>query len=124
MSNFVEINKNKIHKLRLQHCWSQEELASAAGLSIRTIQRVEKTGNASLETVKALASVFEVEPLANKPQKDLPKHVTFGFISNYGWLVAFAISFALFGSWVIDILIPTLKGADVNYSAINDRASR
>lgn len=49
-----------VKKLRLQRGWSQEQLAELAGLSTRTIQRVEKGLGASLETINALSSVFEV----------------------------------------------------------------
>lgn len=50
-----------VKKLREQRNWSQEQLAKMAGLSLRTIQRVEAGNKASLETLKSLASVFEVE---------------------------------------------------------------
>ena len=50
-----------IHKLRLQRGWSQEQLAEISGLSTRTIQRLERGRPASAESLKALASVFEVE---------------------------------------------------------------
>jgi len=113
MSKYVELNSNKIQQLRTQKCWSQDELASISGLSIRTIQRVEKAGNASLETVKALASVFEVEPAYLQSSKDI-QQVTFSFICKYAWLVAFAMSSIFLGLWIVDILIPTLKGADFN----------
>ncbi|NQZ23250.1 MAG: helix-turn-helix transcriptional regulator [Colwellia sp.] len=113
MSKYVELNSNKIQKLRTQKCWSQDELASVSGLSIRTIQRVEKAGNASLETVKALASVFEVEPAYLQSSKEI-QQVTFNFICKHAWLVAFAVSSVFFGLWIVDILIPTLKGADFN----------
>jgi transcriptional regulator with XRE-family HTH domain len=36
-------------------------LATIAGLSLRTIQRVEAGNNASMETLKSLASVFDVD---------------------------------------------------------------
>lgn len=49
-----------IRKLRLQKAWSQEQLAEFSGLSIRTVQRVEQGHAASLETLKSLAAVFEV----------------------------------------------------------------
>jgi len=49
-----------IRKLRLQHGWTQDQLAEMAGLSVRTIQRLERGDVPSLETAKALASVFEV----------------------------------------------------------------
>jgi len=50
-----------IKKLREKHNWSQEQLATMSGLSVRTIQRVENGQKASLETLKCLASVFEVD---------------------------------------------------------------
>ena len=50
-----------IRKLRLQRAWSQEQLAQLTGLNIRTIQRIERGQKPSLESLKALAAVFEVE---------------------------------------------------------------
>ncbi len=50
-----------VKKLRVERKWSQEQLATLSGLSIRTIQRVESGQSASLETLKSLASVFNVE---------------------------------------------------------------
>lgn len=50
-----------IQKLRLQRGWSQEQLAEMSGLSVRTIQRLEKGQTASLESLKSLASVFEID---------------------------------------------------------------
>ena len=49
-----------LKKLRENRKWSQEQLAKMAGLSVRTIQRIEGGNSASLETLKALASVLEV----------------------------------------------------------------
>jgi len=51
----------QIQKLRLKRGWSQEQLADVSGLSTRTIQRIERGQPASLETLKALASVFEID---------------------------------------------------------------
>ncbi len=50
-----------VRKLRLEKGWSQETLAEVSGLSVRTIQRIERGGKASLETLGALASVFDVD---------------------------------------------------------------
>jgi len=50
-----------VKKLRAKRNWSQEQVAKFSGLSIRTIQRVESGQSASLETLKSLASVFEVD---------------------------------------------------------------
>ena len=49
-----------IRKLRLDRGWSQETLAELSGLSVRTIQRLERGGRASLETLSALAATFGV----------------------------------------------------------------
>ena len=46
--------------LRLTRHWSQEQLAQLSNLNVRTIQRVEKGEGAGLETLKSLASVFEI----------------------------------------------------------------
>ncbi len=50
-----------IRKLRIDRGWSQETLAEVSGLSVRTIQRLERGDKASLETLTALAAVFEVD---------------------------------------------------------------
>ena len=50
-----------IQKLRLKRGWSQQQLAQASGLSTRTIQRVEAGHPASVETLKSIAAVFEVD---------------------------------------------------------------
>ena len=50
-----------VQKLRLQKGWSQQQLADLSGLSVRTIQRIERGQPASAETLKSLASVFEID---------------------------------------------------------------
>lgn len=50
-----------IRKLRLERCWSQEQLAEFSGLSVRTIQRIERGQKPSLESLKSLAAVFEAD---------------------------------------------------------------
>ncbi len=49
-----------VRKLRLQRNWSQEQLALLSGLSIRTIQRIERGQAPGLESAKSLAAVFDV----------------------------------------------------------------
>lgn len=51
---------NKFRALRLQRAWSQEQLAELSGLSTRTVQRIENGERPGLETLSALAAVFEV----------------------------------------------------------------
>ncbi len=56
----MRIDPKKIRAERERRAWSQEHLATVSGLGLRTIQRIEKTGAASFESARALASVFEV----------------------------------------------------------------
>ncbi len=56
----MNINSAVVKQLRSEKSWSQEELAIAAGLNLRTIQRIEKEATASLQSRKALASAFGV----------------------------------------------------------------
>ena len=57
----MKINAELVKKLRADKQWSQEQLAATCGLNLRTIQRLENTGNASIESVRALAAVFAVD---------------------------------------------------------------
>ena len=57
----MKINSALVLQLRNAKSWSQEELATAAGLNLRTIQRIENEASASLQSKKALASVFEID---------------------------------------------------------------
>jgi transcriptional regulator with XRE-family HTH domain len=59
-----------VQKLRLQRGWSQEQLAELSGLSVRTIQRIERGSNASIESLKALGAVFEID-FSNLRESDM-----------------------------------------------------
>lgn len=50
-----------IQKMRLQRGWSQQQLADVSGLSARTIQRIEAGHPGSVESMKSIAAVFEVD---------------------------------------------------------------
>ncbi|CCQ11564.1 hypothetical protein PALB_24650 [Pseudoalteromonas luteoviolacea B = ATCC 29581] len=50
-----------LKELRLSKQLSQEQLARMSGLSVRTIQRIERGENASLESKKCLAAALEVD---------------------------------------------------------------
>jgi DNA-binding XRE family transcriptional regulator len=56
----MQLNPNTVKSLRQQHSWTQQILADACDVSLRTIQRVEKEGSASKETTMSLCAVFEV----------------------------------------------------------------
>ncbi|HKL52450.1 MAG TPA: helix-turn-helix domain-containing protein [Wenzhouxiangellaceae bacterium] len=57
-----------IRKLRLKRGWTQSQLAEMAGVTTRTIQRIEQGHRPSLETGKALAAVFEVDLSLIQPE--------------------------------------------------------
>ncbi len=57
------INKELVKSLRIKQAWSQEQLAEVSGLSLRTIQRIEKDGKCSLESIRSLCSVLDLNPV-------------------------------------------------------------
>lgn len=60
-----------VRKLRLKRGWSQEQLAEMSGLSVRTIQRIERGQGPGLESSKSLAAVFEVPVTALRQEDDI-----------------------------------------------------
>lgn len=114
-----------VKKLREKNDWSQEQLAEYSGLNVRTIQRVESGQKASLETLKCLASVFEVDiatlteeitvidKAAAKWQK-LPwwfRANMFGVHSRrHVQIVEFALLIIALGSWLLRPDIITTPG--------------
>lgn len=50
-----------VRHLREQKCWSQEQLASKAGVSVRTIQRAESGASTKLANVAFIAKAMDVE---------------------------------------------------------------
>lgn len=50
-----------VKRLRKKNGWSQDQLATLSGLSLRTIQRVEAGHPASVETINSLSSTFETD---------------------------------------------------------------
>ncbi len=65
----MKINAELVLELRTKKSWSQEELALAAGVNLRTIQRIEKEASASLQSKKALASAFGIHISDLEPQE-------------------------------------------------------
>jgi transcriptional regulator with XRE-family HTH domain len=68
----LKIDPKKVKDLRLNKSWSQEDLAEQAALSLRTIQRIELDGSASLKSRRAIADALEVEPAYLDPQVEEP----------------------------------------------------
>ncbi len=57
----MQLNPQLIRQLRSEKGWTQQQLAEICALSLRTIQRIEEHGIASLESSKALAAAFDTE---------------------------------------------------------------
>ena len=56
----MKINVEVLLQMRKAKSWTQDELATASGLNLRTVQRIENEAVASLQSMKALASTFNV----------------------------------------------------------------
>ena len=70
-------------ELRNQKGWSQSELATLSGLSVKTIQRIERgQGAPSLDTAKALASIFD-KPFADFLPSQPPTEVSAQSLSDH-----------------------------------------
>lgn len=57
-----KLNVESLKILRNRKQWSQEELALAAGLGLRTVQRAEKEATVSTNTLKSLCAALSVAP--------------------------------------------------------------
>ena len=57
----MNINADVVLKARKEKSWSQDELAIASGLNLRTIQRIEREASASLQSKKALGSALDLD---------------------------------------------------------------
>jgi transcriptional regulator with XRE-family HTH domain len=56
----VQVDRELIRSEREKRAWSQEHLSAAAGIGARTLQRIEATGIASYESVRALSAALEI----------------------------------------------------------------
>lgn len=50
-----------VRKQREERAWTQRQLADVAGINLRTIQRLEKDGAASFDTLMAVAQAFDID---------------------------------------------------------------
>jgi DNA-binding XRE family transcriptional regulator len=72
MDTQMKINGDMVRALREEKSWSQEHLADAAGLSVRTVQRVESDAIGSAETRLALAAALSVPVSSLMPPASVP----------------------------------------------------
>lgn len=106
----MKVNGQLIRFLREQRGWSQEQLASAAGLGPRTIQRAEREGTASRETCLCLAATLESDmtALASIEVADVPARCPRQSVPS---IASTGAAFALAGGSVV--LAGWLTGAPV-----------
>lgn len=81
----MRVNASLVKQLRTDKSWTQQHLADACGISLRTVQRVERYGTASNETLMALSAVFEVAQSAIQ-QPDIIAQVIQDGESTNTWL--------------------------------------
>lgn len=123
VESLMIINPERVRELRERKGWSQEILAEAAGLGVRTIQRIESQGGASKESVLCIAAALDVavrelelathdvpiNTTSAVPQPDKPPIlVRLGMLGIYRreaaigfmWLsLGLAVLFVLLGAW-------------------------
>jgi len=130
MDTPMAVSGETIKSLREAKAWSQAHLAEAAGLSLRTIQRVETEGTASAKTRMAIAGALGVvvEKL-NAPQAatvpaglqaDPTVETTWGIPLVFGCSAAVL----LFVLWIGSGLPPTVASHFGAAGDANDRMSR
>jgi DNA-binding XRE family transcriptional regulator len=103
----MRIDSTLVRKIRKERAWSQEQLADVAGLSLRTIQRVESDGTGSLETNMALASAFGVPTIELTFEERAPAARRSGALvgvvaGTFGSLAGLAVGWSGVFSWGVD----------------------
>lgn len=75
----MQLNIQRLKQLRESKAWSQSHLAEVAGISLRTVQRIEKSGSASPESVMSICSAFDIQAheLIEKDASSIDKAPTF-----------------------------------------------
>ncbi len=61
MEHEMKISPSAVRRMRLARGWSKDQLATVSGVSLRTVQRVETEGFASINTAVSLAATFGVK---------------------------------------------------------------
>ncbi|MGB3725253.1 MAG: helix-turn-helix transcriptional regulator [Glaciecola sp.] len=57
----MDIRGDIVKQMRTERAWTQAHLAEVCDVNLRTIQRVENQGSASVETIMALCVAFDVK---------------------------------------------------------------
>ncbi len=57
----LKINRKLLRDRRTANGWTQEKLAEVSGVHVRTIQRIENDGVASIQTISAIGKALDLE---------------------------------------------------------------
>ena len=101
------VDQSLIIDQRKQRNWTQQHLADACGISLRTVQRVERDGQASNETVQALNAVLDIE-LSQQQQETTVKPTSQAQIDKPVWLQALPLMVALVTGIFLGALLAVL----------------
>jgi len=96
----MQINASLIKEQRARRSWTQQHLADACEISLRTIQRVERLGVAAPETVLGLCAVLELQQIDLLTPQEYNRHKPSGGVRS---------------SAIFAALIGALVGALVTY---------
>ncbi|HEX7338790.1 MAG TPA: helix-turn-helix transcriptional regulator [Rhodanobacteraceae bacterium] len=120
----MKLSPLTIRRLRTERGWSQEQLAAASGLGLRTIQRVEAEGIAAMSTAVSLAATYDVrllklqeDPPTTAPRKPLFGHaplflglaiLTLAILDELGRIPSQPLSDVLMSANVLTALVGTV----------------
>lgn len=105
MSKEMKIDARMVRKLRELRGWSQEQLAEAAGLGVRTVQRLESEGRASAETRTCLAAAFSVPQSVLTGERSVPLQIRDSAAPTLGLSGTFLIVVGLLGGQSVGPLL-------------------
>ncbi len=105
MSKEMKIDARMVRKLRELRGWSQEQLAEAAGLGVRTVQRLESEGRASAETRTCLAAAFSVPQSVLNGERTVPLQIRDSAAPTLGLSGTFLIVVGLLGGQSVGPLL-------------------
>lgn len=101
----MQLNVQKLKQLRESKAWSQSQLADVAGISLRTVQRIEKSGVASPESVMSICSAYDIQTkdLIKKEEPPIDIAPTFLNVVRYkidhtnikATLISFSVAFII-----------------------------
>ena len=91
------MRNHRIKELREQKSWSQDHLAEATGLSLRTIQRAEAGEKLSKETLLNIAAALNVSVEEFNQSNIRSRFLIFILILSLTFFLTFIISWLLYG---------------------------